>query len=245
MIRIVPSENLGRHLGFAVPFVTPQKVYARPLSSFRMETDDAPILRYIYGNFRPRRHLEFGTWQGFGAALCASSCDAEIWTINLPGGERDAAGRPRYAASAGDLPQPLREKKRASGDDSPIQTDAGDSIGWMYREAGYGDRVHQILCDSRAWSTKDFTAGFFDSVLIDGGHAPDVVRNDTDKAIPLLASGGLMIWHDFTADIESLEQMEASRGVVRAVVENLDRWSKYFKDIFWIRPSLILMAIRI
>jgi len=224
-IDLVPSETLGDYLGYAENFVTPFKTYHRSLPSFKMEIDDAPILRYLYRNARPKKHLEFGTWQGFGATLCADACDAEIWTLNLPDGERSQTGEAMYS----------------SGHDA---SDAGENIGWMYRAAGHGDRVHQLLVDSKQWDTSDFSAGFFDSILIDGGHTADVVGNDTEKALPLLRSGGMMLWHDFCPDAETVEALSASRGVVTGVAENLAAWAPHFSKLFWIRPSFILVGIK-
>jgi hypothetical protein len=55
------------------------------------------------------------------------------------------------------------------------QTDAGGAfIGWMYRDAGYASRVHQTYSNSRDWEASEFAPGFFDSILIDGGHTPKV-----------------------------------------------------------------------
>lgn len=224
-IDIVPSEALGTYLGYGEAFVTPFKIYHRSLASFKMEIDDAPILKYLYRNARPRRHLEFGTWQGFGATLCADACDAEIWTLNLPEGERSKTGATVYS----------------SGESA---SDAGDMIGWMYRSAGYGERVHQILADSQHWDASEFAAGFFDSVLVDGGHTPEVVKNDTDKSLPLLRSGGLMLWHDFCPDKDTVDALSASRGVVTGVAENLAAWAPHFSKLFWIRPSFLLVGIK-
>ncbi|WNV09173.1 FkbM family methyltransferase [Tardiphaga sp. 709] len=224
-IDIVPSETLGSYLGYAENFITPFKTYYRPLSSFKMEIDDAPILKYLYRNAQPKRHLEFGTWQGFGATLCADACDAEIWTLNLPEGERSQSGEMVYS----------------SGQDA---SDSGDMIGWMYRAAGHGARVHQILADSQQWDTSGFEAGFFDSVLVDGGHTPDVVKNDTEKSLPLLRSGGMMLWHDFCPDQDTVEALSASRGVVTGVTENLAAWAPHFSKLFWIRPSFLLIGIK-
>jgi len=229
-IDIVAVEELGSTLGFNLPFAAERKVYRKALADFQTEIDESAIYGYIYRNLRPSRHLEFGTWEGFGAALCARSCDAEIWTINLPEGETDAAGNPIYGLAA--------------GDGVSTRSDMGQRIGWRYREAGFGSRVHQILCDSRDFDSSAFGQSFFDSILIDGGHQADVVANDTNKAIPLLRSGGIMIWHDFCPDIETLRRNEAPRGVVRAVIDNFSTWNSSFSKLFWIRPSWLLVGVK-
>ena len=242
-ISVVPSHELGRRLKYPAEFVPPFKIYRRPLSSFTMEIDDAPILRFLYRNSSPKRHLEFGTWQGFGTTLCAESCDAEIWTLNLPEGERGEAGEVKYFTSIRGIP-PAMAAQANSHSDGNLQSDSGEMIGWMYRAAGFGARVHQLLVDSRDWDVSGFEPGFFDSVLIDGGHTPDVVKSDTEKALPLLRTGGIMMWHDFCPDAATVAALPACQGVVGAIAENLEKWRPFFKDVFWIQPSFLLLGIK-
>ena len=220
-IGIVDVEDLPLRPGGPAPPRLPAGAQAKPLADWKMETDDAPILEYLWRAEAPRRHLEFGTWEGFGAALVARSTDAEIWTLNLPEGEATSDGTTLYAS-----------------------TDAGEGIGWKYRAAGVAGRVHQMLGDSRAFETAAFGAGFFDTVLIDGGHTPDVVESDTEKALAVLRPGGLCVWHDFCPDPDTLSRNLAPLGVVQAIVENIDRWQPLFERIFWIRKSWILVGVR-
>lgn len=215
-------EELGVTLGFSRAFVPQIHVYDHGLADFKTEVDESAIFSYLYREFQPARHLEFGTWEGWGTVLCAEASKAEIWTVNLPEGERDAEGKPVYEASS----------------------DSGESIGWRYRAAGLEPRVHQILCDSRELDVNQFGPGFFDSVFIDGGHTEDVVTSDTDKAIALLRSGGLLIWHDFCPDVEALGQNEAPRGVVAAITQNFAKWSPALRSWFWVRPSWILIGVK-
>ena len=235
MIDIVPVENLGYALGFERPFM-PTALYRHKLADFKTERDETPIFEFIYGNFRPRRHLEIGTWEGHGATTVARTSDAEIWTVNLPEGERDAEGKPMYpqADSPATTANPLALRP----------SDAGATIGWRYREGGFGPRVHQILGNSLDLDYGQWSPGFFDTIFIDGGHTIEVVVNDTEKTLPLLRSGGLMIWHDFCPDLLTLEQNEAPRGVVAAVATNLTRWQPRFTRMFWIRPSWILVGTK-
>ena len=55
-----------------------------------MEVDDAPILRYLYRNLKPCRHLEFGTWQDQGALYVLEEFHATVRTINFLEGETGA-----------------------------------------------------------------------------------------------------------------------------------------------------------
>ena len=164
-IAILPVEEMAAELGFPFPDVPDRTVYRYGLEDFKTEIDEAGIYRYLYSQIRPKRHLEFGTYEGFGVVLCASSCEAEIWTVNLPEGERDPHGAPRYPAPGETINRPAGEAG-----------DAGERIGWRYRAAGYAYRVHQMLIDSRDFPVDEFPPGFFDTVLIDGGHSPEVSR---------------------------------------------------------------------
>lgn len=219
-ISIVDADQLDAVLGAKAKLDVPRASRTKSLSDWKMETDDAPILRYLWQALRPTRHLEFGTWEGFGASLVASVTDAEIWTINLAEGESGPDGKPLYA-----------------------ETDSGSFIGRLYRQAGYGHRVHQILCDSRAFDTAPFESCPMDTVLIDGGHTPEVVASDTQKALRILRPGGACVWHDFCPDPEALRQNLAPLGVVQAVVENFASWAASFERLIWIRKSWILVGV--
>ncbi len=244
-VRAVGIDALDRALGYAEPSRAIPTDRRRSYRAWTMEADDAPILAYLYRNHRPRRHLEFGTWEGFGATLCATQCDAEIWTLNLPDGERNADGTPAYASVRGDDSRPQDAAPIATDQGAPcFQTDAGPFIGWRYRQAGLAHRVHQILADSRQWDPRDFPPGFFDSVLIDGGHDAAVVVNDTDKALALLRPGGLMLWHDFCPVDGPMADFPATRGVVFGIHQGWRRWAPAFARIFWIRPSYLLVGVK-
>jgi predicted O-methyltransferase YrrM len=243
-VRAVAVERIAAELNFSELYRSAESRSARVPLEWSMQRDDAPILAYIYRNFQPERHLEFGTWEGFGAMLCAESCDAEIWTVNLPDGEHAVDGTPLYQTS--DAPKELTEKGSGAlmSEKGAYITDAGPFIGWRYRAGGYASRVHQILEDSRTWAGLDLPDGFFDTILIDGGHASEIVTADTESALRLVRRGGLVLWHDFCPVREALDNLQATRGVVGAVHANWRRWAPYLAKVFWIRPSYILLGVR-
>ncbi len=245
-VRAVDIDRLDRTLGFAEPSAPISTDRNKEYRGWSMENDDAPILAYLYRNHRPKRHLEFGTWEGFGATLCAANSDAEIWTLNLPDGERDAAGGPVYASARADNDRPVEANPYTidAGKGAYYQTDSGPFIGWRYRQAGLKGRVHQILVDTTKWDTSAFAPGFFDSVLIDGGHHANVVVSDTEKALPLLRSGGLMLWHDFCPADGPMTDFPATRGVVWGIHQGWRRWSQHFSQMFWVRPSFLLVGVK-
>jgi hypothetical protein len=211
-----------------------------------MEEDDAPIFAYLYRSLRPRRHLEFGTWQGFGAALCLEHCDATVWTINLPNGETQPdGGWSYYQDFSPEEVGPGRTNAKTTRRGRVVcQTDTVGFIGREYLARGLGNRVCQVYCDSRLWDTSAYPDGFFDSVLIDGGHSEDVVISDTCKALPLVRSGGLVMWHDYCLDDGVRRGGGSVQGVLAAIDAMLPDLGGEMKDLFWIEPSWILAGVK-
>lgn len=224
---------------------------SKSLAEWSMELDDAPIFEFLYRTFQPRRHLEFGTWQGWGTALCLDSCGATVWTMNLPDGESKPDGSWAYGERVSD-PSAIPTGAIVSaefGEDQQGQlayhrTDAGGYVGRIYREKGLGHRVCQIYCDSRDWDISNYPADFFDSVLIDGGHQPEVVVNDTRKALQVLRPGGLILWHDFCPDPLIRAQFASANGVTEGIEMILSELVPQLARMCWINPSWILMGIK-
>lgn len=251
MIEAVKIEELQERLGFGSPPIFPADWGKKELPHWKMEVDDAPIFRYIYRNSKPRRHLEFGTWEGAGVLLCLEESDATVWTLNLLDGEvRDdgtwAYGRQFLESEA----VPTSANKTLSGDSHGqaqsvyYQTDALGFIGRKYLEKGLGNRVCQIYGDSREWDISNYSPGFFDTVLIDGGHDKHVVMNDTLKAMKLVRQGGMILWHDYCPDPEVNKPGSSTVGVLEAIQEQEPMLRRELSDLFWIYPSWILVGIK-
>lgn len=242
----VPIRLLHNRLGFLVPLDYPQVSLSKPLIQWKMEIDDAPIFRYIYRNFQPQRHLEFGTWYGAGTVYCLEECLATVWTINVPFGEDDSTGEPAYGYYDHERADILAWAQKIGMEcrNNRYKTDSIGFIGRLYLKKGLGNRVCQIYCDSREWNTANYPPGFFDTVLIDGGHTEDIVENDTYKALPLLKSGGVIMWHDFCPKLEVYTTLPATRGVFNAIRSNWEWLNEQLQDIFWIEPSHILFGIK-
>ncbi len=241
-----PRNELAAYLNFSE--TTPPQSNT-PLNQWNMESDDGPLFSYIYRNFRPQRHLEFGTWQGFGTSLCLKACDATVWTLNLPDGEEKQDGSWAYGhrvTDETDAPPGAVSVNFGVDEDGPRtyhRTDAASYIGRLYREQNLGHRVCQIYCDSQQWDQSAYPKDFFDSALIDGGHTPEVVVNDTRKALSVLRPQGMIMWHDFCPDPEVREQMESVKGVTEGIESILPEINKQLETLIWIQPSWILLGI--
>ncbi len=242
---VCDAADVQARLGLAEPFVPTEAMRATPLHAWDMRTHDAPLLAYLYGQARPRRHLEFGTWEGFGAVLCLENCDATVWSVNLWEGESEASGHWFYYKSfAPGTPSPPGTNTRVTPKgNTAVQTDGGAAIGWMVRERGLGHRFCQVYCDSRAWDTTQYPEGFFDSVFIDGGHTEEVVRSDTRKAVSLVRPGGLVMWHDYCPDA-GCAGYPSVKGVLAGVEAELPWLREQLRDVFWVRPSWVLVGVK-
>jgi predicted O-methyltransferase YrrM len=244
----LPLTKLGKL--FSPARKLPPDASTKRLDEWKMEDDDAPIFRYLYQAHRPRRHLEFGTWQGWGTALCLESCSATVWTINLPEGESRPDGTWAYGERViDDSIAPLNITTANYGEDelgprTYHRTDAGGYIGHIYRGKGLGNRVCQIYCDSREWDASNYPPDFFDSILIDGGHQKEVVINDARKSLQVLRRGGLMMWHDFCPYPEIRSRFETVKGVTAGIELILPELQSQLRRLCWIDPSWILVGIK-
>jgi predicted O-methyltransferase YrrM len=66
-----------------------------------------------------------------------------------------------------------------------------------------------------------------DFLFIDGGHALDIVRKDIENYVPLVKSGGIVVFHDFSSEC----------GVPTAVWEEIKRGT--FGDLIGIYATLL------
>lgn len=243
-VTVLPVDELPAFLGADTPIDYPEASRQKAYVDWRMEDDDSPIFRYVYRTVAPRRHLEFGTWKGEGTCYVLDSCEATVWTLNPPLGEKTKEGTKVYGAYRDELPE-LREWAERVGVvmAKDPQTDNLTFIGRKYLLRGLGNRVCQIYCDSREWDTSNYPDGFFDTCLIDGGHEPEVVMNDTRKALPLVRSGGIVMWHDFCPDEAVLGRQATAQGVMAAVGQMTAELGA-FSRVCWIEPSFILIGIK-
>lgn len=69
--------------------------------------------------------------------------------------------------------------------------------------------ITQILEDSRAFDPVPYERQM-DLVFVDADHSYEGVKNDTEKALRMLAPGGVILWHDYAAK---------TPGVVRYIKE--------------------------
>jgi hypothetical protein len=144
--------------------------------------------------------IEIGTFDGRTALNLAINAPAgvSIATLDLPADQPSAldieASERRYV----DKPTPGARLR---------------SCNTIWRSAA--ERVVQLRGDSATydWSPHHGRAGL---VFVDGSHAYDYVRKDTETALQLVGQGGVVLWHDYgvwPGVNRALEELEATKGL--------------------------------
>jgi len=204
----------------------------------KMEVNDAPVLAKIYCLMKPKNHLEFGTWEGFGTALFCANAPGNVTTVNLPFGE-SAQSDPQVPIYSSSL-YPAR-RMQFTGKGVGEQSDSDVSIGWIYKQLGYQSRVNQIFSNSLDLSNQDFLEKF-ESILIDGAHDRETVIHDTKLALEVLADSGIIIWHDFYPYSRDREEYTSTVGVFDAISACVDDLLEARIDLFWIKDTWLLIG---
>ena len=156
------------------------------------------ILALAAAAIPPGSHVvEIGTFDGRTTLnLAVNAGEASVFTLDLPPDERAAFALAPGERQYVDKPQP-GARFRACG--PPWEAAAR--------------RITQLLGDS---ATFDWTpyAGRAGLVFVDGSHAYEYVRKDSETAMRLVAKGGLVLWHDYggwEGVSRALEALEAER----------------------------------
>lgn len=157
--------------------------------------------------------IEIGTFDGRTALNLAINAPAgiSIATLDLPADQQSAleieASERRYV----DKPAPGARLRQC-----------GDA--WR----GSAARVVQLHGDSATydWSAHLGRAGL---VFVDGSHAYDYAKKDSETAMRLVMPGGLVLWHDYgvwSGVTQALEELEAARrlGLVNIRGTSLVFW---------------------
>jgi predicted O-methyltransferase YrrM len=91
---------------------------------------------------------------------------------------------------------------------------------YYYEGRAEAAHIQQHYGDTATFNYEEI-GGSIDFCLIDAAHSYDYVRNDTAKALPLMANDGLMLWHDYGRN-DFLADPEDAWGVTRFLHEIAD-----------------------
>lgn len=154
-----------------------------------------------------RTIFEFGTATGRTAYLLARNAppDSRVYTITLHPDEVDA-----YRVEPGDQGKASRIARRESRFAS-----------FLYQGTAVERRIEQLFGDSKTFDHTPYLAGC-DLVFVDGSHAYSYVVSDSARALEMVRSGGVVLWHDYKgrrgagADVyRALNELSARLPLVR------------------------------
>lgn len=131
---------------------------------------------------RATRMFEFGTATGRTAYLWArnGAATAKVTTLTLAPEQL-----PSYSAGATDTEESTQTALRESA-----------FTRFLYTGTPEAERIEQLFADSKQFDERRYS-GQFDLIFIDGSHAYSYVKNDTEKALRMLSTGGVLLWHDY------------------------------------------------
>jgi hypothetical protein len=131
---------------------------------------------------RASRMFEFGTCTGRTSYLWAtnSAPEARITTLTLAPDQVD-----QYESAPEDRAAARKRALRAS-----------TFTEFLYTGTEVEHKVEQLFGDSKALDPSPWKDGC-DLIFVDGSHAYSYVKGDSEKALRMLAPGGLLVWHDY------------------------------------------------
>ncbi len=162
--------------------------------------------------------IEIGTFDGRTALNLAINAPpgVSIATLDLPADQVSALAIEDSERRYVDKPAPGARLRSCGGP-------------WR----AYAERVVQLRGDSATfdWSPHVGRAGL---VFVDGSHAYDYVRKDSETAMRLIRPGGIVLWHDYgvwPGVNQALEELESGRhlGLVNIKGTSL---------VFWRAPAV-------
>ncbi len=156
-----------------------------------MPENELLVLSVISRLLAPRRVFEFGTFTGASTLAIAANTDPQtrIMTLDIN-------------------PENRRSHRTGVGSDIPFDYVIGES----FLKTRWNSKIERLYSDARNFDTKPYE-GKMDLVFVDADHTYPFVRNDTEKALQMLAPGGVILWHDYRWDDDTPE----CQGVTRLV----------------------------
>jgi predicted O-methyltransferase YrrM len=131
---------------------------------------------------RARSMFEFGTCTGKTTYLWARNAPASSTVVTI------TLAPDQVETYHGDRTDDARDTRHALKE-SAYET-------FYYSGTDVEPRIEQLFGDSKAFDESQHL-GRYDLIFVDGSHAHSYVVSDSEKAIRMCASGGLILWHDY------------------------------------------------
>jgi predicted O-methyltransferase YrrM len=143
------------------------------------------IITKIVSKLYTKRIFEIGTFDGRTTINLAKNTpkDTAVFTLDLPPEQISFVRLNLYSK-----PEVNRDDKRYINK---------PEIGLRYKQHSEQSKIIQLLGDSAAF---DFSPYYhsMDFIFVDGSHAHDYVKNDTEIALKLAQKNSKIMWHDYT-----------------------------------------------
>jgi predicted O-methyltransferase YrrM len=144
----------------------------KPFAGMVLSLAEILALALLARNTRAQCILEIGTAMGGTTRLLALNApDAIVHTLDLPSDEAGTV-----------LPGTDEEFRRKTATGADLETAR--------------ERIVQHFGDSATFDFRSIGSEF-GLAFIDGSHSYEYVRSDTERVLPLMAEGGVIVWHDF------------------------------------------------
>ncbi len=156
----------------------------RFFAGYRVEGGISDMETWILCNLAKRaKHIfEIGTCTGKTTFLMAanSPADARVTTITLKPEQAEV-----YKAQAGDA------------DDAQVSAiNESQFTEFVYSNTPEEKKIIQLYGDSKEFDETPYV-GTCDLVFVDGSHARSYVESDSQKALRMVRTGGIIVWHDY------------------------------------------------
>jgi predicted O-methyltransferase YrrM len=126
--------------------------------------------------------FEFGTCTGKTAYLWARNAPPDARVVTLTLAPDDVASYQRESTDdASDVKFAIRESSHTD---------------FLYSGSPVAAKIEQLFGDSKTFDVSPWE-GRCDLVFVDGSHAYSYVVSDSERALRLVAPGGLVLWHDY------------------------------------------------
>ena len=173
--RVAPKPIDEVFPGISRTRATIQNAVATPFALANADPGELIILSTICAYSAPKSIVEFGTFDGLTALHFAinSPPSARVVTIDLHPDD------------------PIRQ---TTTDDTFYSK--GMRVGSQFEAAPEAGKIQQVFCNTLEFDQTPL-AGKVDMIFIDAGHAYELVRSDSNKALEMIGPGGIVLWHDY------------------------------------------------
>ena len=152
-----------------------QDAVMTPYALANAEPYELVVLSTLCAHLQPQLMLEFGTFDGLTALHLAMNSPAEARVVTLDLHPDD----------------PIRQQ---TTDDTFYSR--GVTVGARFQGTAEAAKIEQVYCDTTKFDQTPYR-GQVDFLFVDAGHAYELVRSDSEKALEMVRPGGVILWHDY------------------------------------------------